>query len=156
MNNKPLKRNIALQPLSREHHFGLQLCWKIRTGLKKEIEISRIRNYVLWFYDNHLLPHFNIEETLLYPILGNDNELIKQALSEHNEIKILILSETNCEENLRLLEQALEKHIRFEERILFNEIQSIATLEQLNKIHKSHNTEKFIDNTFDAFWENNT
>src|SRR5690606_15292284 len=153
MENKPLKRHSVLQPLSREHHYGLQLCWKIRTGFKKEIETLRIRNYVIWFYENHLLPHFMIEEKYIFPILGNDNDLIKRALSEHRKIKRLVLSETELYKRMNSLEEDLETHILFEERILFNEIQSVATNEQLQKIQFYHSDIKFADNLTDVFWE---
>lgn len=153
MDNKPIKRHFALQPLSREHHYGLQLCWKIRTGFKKNIEISRIRNYVVWFYENYLLPHFKIEEKYLFPVLGNDTDLVKRALSEHRKIKRLIQSETEICKNLNTIGELLESHIRFEERILFNEIQSVATNEQLQKIEYYHSDTKFSDNLTDAFWE---
>ena len=36
--NKPIKRHKAIQPLSREHHQGLLLCWKIGKGFEKGIE----------------------------------------------------------------------------------------------------------------------
>jgi len=36
---KPIKRDKVLQPLSHDHHQGLLLCWKIRTGIKKGIEL---------------------------------------------------------------------------------------------------------------------
>jgi len=49
MKTVPIKRSIALQPLSREHHHGLLLCWKIRTGLKKGIDIDRIKNIQIGF-----------------------------------------------------------------------------------------------------------
>lgn len=153
MDNKPLKRHTALEPLSREHHYGLQLCWKIRTGFKKGVETLRIRNYVVWFYENHLLPHFEVEEKYIFPILGIDNDLIKRALSEHQKIKRLALSETEVHKSLHSLEDVLEKHIRFEERILFNEIQSVATTEQLQQIKLHHADVKFTDNLTDAFWE---
>ncbi|CDF79955.1 hypothetical protein BN863_22430 [Formosa agariphila KMM 3901] len=32
---KPLKRHKSLQPLSRDHHHGLLLAWKIRADLRK-------------------------------------------------------------------------------------------------------------------------
>lgn len=43
---KPIKRHTALKPLSREHHHGLLLSWKIREGLKRNIEIPRIKKYI--------------------------------------------------------------------------------------------------------------
>lgn len=152
MNNKPLKRHSVLQPLSHEHHHGLLLCWKIRTGFKREIELSRIKNYVVWFYENHLLPHFKIEEKYIFPILGDDNDLVKKALSEHRKLTRLVQAETELYKNLNLIEEVLESHIRFEERILFNEIQSVATTEQLQRIQLYHSDSKFTDNLEDAFW----
>ena len=50
MDNKPLKRHKALQPLSRDHHHGLLLSWKIRSGFKKNIDVERIKVYADWFY----------------------------------------------------------------------------------------------------------
>jgi hypothetical protein len=152
MNNNPIKRHTALQPLSREHHFALKLCWKIRTGLEKNIDITRIRNYVVWFHENHLLPHFKIEEEYIFPVLGNHHHLVKRALLEHREIERFVLSETELYQSLKSLEKILESHIRFEERILFNEIQSVATAEQLQQIQSFHSDTKFTDNLTDVFW----
>ena len=42
MKSKPIKRHKALQPLSRDHHHGLLLSWKIRAGFSKNIEPNRI------------------------------------------------------------------------------------------------------------------
>jgi len=41
--SNPIKRNEALKPLSRDHHHGLLLCWKIRQGIKLNIEPERIK-----------------------------------------------------------------------------------------------------------------
>lgn len=148
----PIKRNTHLQAISREHHHGLLLSWKIRTGLKKHIEPARIKVYADWFYKTHLLPHFEIEEKYIFPILGNDNELIKKVLAEHERLKSYFESETEILENLNLIEKELEDHIRFEERVLFNEIQAIASEEQLQKVKSIHDEDKFVDNQTDAFW----
>ena len=80
MKTVPIKRSIALQPLSREHHHGLLLCWKIRTGLKKGIDIDRIKKYSDWFFKNSLLTHFNIEEELILRSFKTDEKKIKQIL----------------------------------------------------------------------------
>ncbi len=153
MLHKPQKRHIALQPLSREHHFGLLLCWKIRTGFRKNIDAKRIRVYADWFFKNHLIPHFEMEETHIFSILGNEHELIKRALSEH---KILIMLFEEREEDTKTLtkiEEAVEQHIRFEERILFPEIQNVATESQMRHIEKVHQSELFEDNLEDEFWK---
>ncbi len=153
MDNKPLKRHSTLQPLSREHHHGLQLCWKIRTGFKKQVEPERIKKYADWFYVNHLLPHFEIEEKYIFPILDKDNDLIKRALSEHLKIRCLFQAGTELYKNLNSIAEMLESHIRFEERVLFNEIQSVATNDRLQQIRLHHTEERFADNLTDPFWE---
>ena len=52
--NAPIKRTEVLKPLSHEHHHGLLLCWKIKTGIKKNIDAARIKKYADWFYRSHL------------------------------------------------------------------------------------------------------
>lgn len=149
----PIKRIAVLKPLSRDHHHGLLLCWKIRTGLNKDIQPQRIKVYAEWFWRNHLKPHFDIEENYVFSILGNENKLIKQALTEHHRIKYLFEFSDEIIKNLNLIEEELDAHIRFEERLLFNEIQEIATMEQLQQIERHHSDTKFIDNLSDPFWE---
>lgn len=141
-----------MQPLSRDHHHGLLLCWKIRTGLSKGIEVRRIKQYADWFFINHALPHFELEEKYLFSILGKKNELVKRALLEHTTLTRLFRDTDNVKRSLDLIQDELEKHIRFEERILFNEIQKLATEKQLQTILKIHKDEKFNDNTVDPFW----
>lgn len=148
----PIKRNENLQSISRDHHHGLLICWKIKTGLKKKIEPTRIKKYTDWFYENHLLPHFDVEEKYVFPILGNDHKLVKQALLEHEKLKTYFQAETNVLESLTFIESQLQDHIRFEERVLFNEIQEVASEQQLKEIMKHHADGKFLDNTIDAFW----
>jgi len=150
---EPIKRSEFLKPLSREHHHGLLFCWKIRAGIKKNVEISRLKKYSDWFYQNYLIPHFEVEEKYVFPILGNENELIIKAVSQHIRIKQLFESTTEIQKNSSLIEEELENHIRFEERILFGEIQKIATAQQLQSIEVNHSDEKFVDNLMDPFWE---
>lgn len=153
MENKPIKRNKALQGVSREHHHGLLLCWKIRTGFSKGIAEHRIKNYVDWFYKMHLVPHFELEENHIFPILGNGHELVQKALTQHKRLHDLFSETQNASKVLSQIEEELQQHIRFEERVLFNEIQEVATKEQLGTILKIHTDEKFNDNTSDEFWK---
>ena len=150
--NKPIKRHIAIQPLSRDHHHGLLLCWKIRTGFSKGIAPERIKKYVDWFYETYAEPHFKAEETHIFPILGNDHKLIKKAMSEHRLLRKLFKEQNDPEKSLSLLEENLDNHIRFEERILFNEIQDTASPEQLETIQQLELDHQFVENTEDEFW----
>ncbi|MEC7264056.1 MAG: hemerythrin domain-containing protein [Bacteroidota bacterium] len=152
MAGTPIKRHKALQGVSREHHHGLLLCWKIRTGLSKKVAPERIKTYVDWFFMTHLIPHFELEETYIFPILGMGNPKIKKALREHRRLVRLFTSNVDLIRRLVQIEEELEQHIRYEERQLFNEIQKIASDAQLDLIEKYHNHEKFKDNTYDPFW----
>jgi hemerythrin-like domain-containing protein len=136
--NSPINRDKTLKPLSREHHQSLLLCWKIRTGLRKKVDVSLIKSYVDWFYKNHVQSHFELEEKHVFSILGNGHELVKRALAEHRKLRRLFKDEKEVVKNLGLIEEKLEAHIRFEERILFMEIQKFATLEQLEEMEKMH------------------
>jgi len=153
MKTKPQKRHKALQPLSREHHHGLLLSWKIRSGFSKNVSPERIRTYANWFFKTHLIPHFEMEETHIFPILEEDNELVKKALAEHRRLKRLFTETEDDFKTLNKIEEELEQHIRFEERILFPEIQKVATENQMLQIEKIHQPEDFEDNLEDVFWK---
>lgn len=150
---KPIKRHPALQPLSRQHHFGLLFSWKLRKGFSKNVELERMQDYAKWFYEKEIKPHFRDEEKYLFPILEEGNELVDRALKEHRRIKRLFHDTENAEKSLNQLEEELDAHIRFEERILFNEIQKVATQEQLDKIEEIHSQLEKHPEYHDPFWE---
>ena len=149
----PIKRIESLKPFSRDHHHSLLLCWKIRTGIKNQIEPIRIKKYAQWFWKTYLLQHFEIEEKQLFPILGNHNVLVQKAVSEHHRLKYLFESSDASIANLSSIESELNNHIRFEEREFYNEIQEIASEKQLRENEFNHADSKFIDNLSDPFWE---
>lgn len=148
----PIKRHKSIVPLSKDHHLALLLSWKIRTGFKKNIDPKRIKTYSNWFWKNHVQEHFEIEEKYVFPILGNEHPLIKKALAEHHRLKKLFESENEINNNLSLIEEELEDHVRFEERILFSEIQKVATEEELKNI-EIHHQNNFCDDWKDEFWK---
>lgn len=152
---KPIKRHSVLKPLSREHHHGLLLSWKIREGLKRNIEIPRIKKYIDWFWENHLQQHFDFEEAHIFPILGGKNKMVKRAKREHVRLRRLFNSQERVEINLSLIEEELVAHIRFEERVLFNEIQKIANEEQLARLEGIHQKLPPIQSWEDKFWGKN-
>ncbi len=149
---KPIKRHPALQQFSREHHFGLLLCWKIREGFRREINPQRMKKYTEWFFNTHLKPHFEAEEEFMFSLLSDDDKLKKRALKEHRKLERLFHDEEDINRALSLIEEELEQHIRFEERILFNEIQKVATEEELMKIEEMHQ-EPLEDDWGDTFWK---
>lgn len=153
MKPKPQKRHKALQPLSRDHHHGLLLSWKIRTGLNNSVDPERIWSYSLWFYRTHLIPHFELEEKHFFPLLGTENNLVKEALSQHERLHLLFKEPGNKASSLSQIEKELERHIRFEERNLFPEIQKKATESQLQMLEKIHHQDDFQDKLDDEFWK---
>lgn len=150
---KPIRRVKEMQPLSRDHHHTLLLCWKIRIGLKHGIDPLRIKKYVDWFYLNHLAPHFALEEKYVFPVLGEAHESVKKALSQHRRIRRLFEDRANIKKSLSLLEEELDRHIRFEERELFNEIQQKADPDTLKRLQELHDDDPFKENTEDEFWK---
>ncbi len=152
MNTNPIKRHEALKPLSREHHHGLLLCWKIREGFRRNIEIDRIKRYTDWFWHHHLTHHFAAEEKFIFSILPPGNDLTRKALAEHRRLKRLFEDDQDTFRSLSLIDEELERHIRFEERVLFNEVQRVATPEQLQAI-KTHPADLAFDDWEDVFWE---
>lgn len=143
---KPIKRSGELVALSRDHHAGLLLCWKIRTGVSKGIATERIKKYVSFFFEHDLREHFRQEEAFLFPLLPADEPMRALALAQHVELSALIalLEQSDVDEVAMLLRFAemLDAHIRFEERELFPHIERVtpadaltATGNALNELH---------------------
>ncbi len=153
----PLKRHPALVPLSKDHHFGLLLCWKIRQGLTNAISEDRIADYAIWFFDNHLKDHFSLEEKYVFTLLAEEHPLIKLAKGQHVKISNIIDSLQNKEpdaKTLKALEEILEQHIRMEERELFQELQNTAGFEKLLEMEAriSNEHHQGPDDWKDPFW----
>ncbi|MGI8599790.1 MAG: hemerythrin domain-containing protein [Chitinophagaceae bacterium] len=152
---KPLKRSNEIAPLSREHHEGLLLVWKIRKGITNGTSVKTISSYIKWFWENYLLNHFKKEETVLIEYVPVENKHVKQMFEEHRVIVDKIAEIENQPNEKLLLEFStlLEAHIRFEERVLFNEIEQILSAEQLEKLGEILNEdEKSKASWDDEFW----
>lgn len=152
---QPIKRHKALQHWSRDHHHGLLLSWKIKKGFLLNIDSQRIKNYTDWFWKNHLKLHFETEEKYVFPILGNQHQLVKRALDEHQTLKAFFEHPQADTEVLSEIETLINDHIRFEERVLFNAIQEAATEEEMELLIKHHNAEPHCEVWEDEFWKTN-
>ncbi len=131
---KPIKRSKELAPLSREHHDGLLLSWKIRTGLNKQIDTERIAAYVLQFYKINLEYHFQKEENYLFILLNPEDLLRIEAENQHKAIEKYIDKLKEGQIDLKILTEfadLLEQHIRFEERTLFPHIEQQTSIQVL-------------------------
>lgn len=148
-----LETIIPLDRFYREHHSLLKLCWRIRQGQEKGIDIVRIRSYIEFMWASSLSLHFEIEERYVFPILGNENELVQRALSEHRWIQKLILSQKDYSfKTLNRIEERLERHIRFEEKNLFPEFQKLVSDEQCELLESFYNDGDEGQQWDDQFW----
>ncbi len=153
--NQPIKRSAELAPLSRDHHEGLLLGWKLRQGIKKGVSVTRMAPFVKWFWRVHLVPHFNKEETFLPPVLATSHPLMQQMLAEHIDIKEKIdrISDSSTYDDLEALAETVNQHIRFEERVLFNEVEKRASIEQLQQLSQQLTDDKVEEMWEDVFWK---
>ncbi|MFA5574342.1 MAG: hemerythrin domain-containing protein [Brumimicrobium sp.] len=151
--NTQLERDEALKSFNNDHHHALLLCWKIRKGLNGNIDLKRIKKYNDWYYNNHLKQLLEDEEKFLFPILGEDNKLIKKTLAEHRRLRRLFKDTKDIMKSINYIEEELDRNIRFKERELFVLIQEHATIDQLQNITKNRKEIPFEENTEDEFWE---
>ncbi len=148
-----MKRHEALVQLSRDHHFGLLLCWKLKEGLKREISVERMSKYIGLFYLQNLKPHFLEEEESIFKVLGEDHPLIKEAISQHRTFRKMIEGGFKTPEEIETFKDLLELHIRTEEREIFPEIEKQATDEQLEELLKFDHPELKEPEYDDIFWK---
>lgn len=124
-----MKRHIALQPLSREHHDALLLAQLLRNdvpdypGLPSDIQGKVI--YATDFFRETLKKHFEKEETVFKQSKGLQHDLdkkIDETIAEHKTLTRLF-SELDIphvsSDQLHVLGQLLKDHIRKEEREVF-------------------------------------
>jgi hemerythrin-like domain-containing protein len=157
---KPIKRSKELTPLSREHHDGLLLCWKIKNGLSNNIPVERIVAYTVYFYNSFLKPHFAEEEKYVFTLLSDDDAMIAEATAQHNILNGMIATLDSVQDKVEWLKTfayELDRHIRYEERQLFNYIEDRADKAALAyagaKLAEPHNAH-IKDEWTDIFWTN--
>ena len=153
---QPLKRSKELSPLSREHHDGLQFVWKIRQGLANRTAIGRLKDFTIFYWQQHVKPHFFHEEQVLSKFIPEDNKLLKQMRDEHEMIRELILQLGDASATtFSTLADIIYKHIRFEERELFEWVEKHLTKEQLQEIYAELETHPLCGGYWrDEFWLN--
>ena len=155
---KPQKRDKNLVPLSREHHFGLLFCWKIRQGLKNGTDLDLMRAYVRYFWENILKEHCAEEEWLLHRLLKKDDTIKERLAEEHRLLQTIVeLIESGSPMNkelFKVLEKDLNDHIRWEERELFPYVQAVANPDELELVGHllSHKHDPRLDTFTPEFW----
>jgi hemerythrin-like domain-containing protein len=157
-----MKRNTNLLELSRDHHHGLLLGWKVRQGLKLKVDNRIIADYVQYFASEALEEHFKEEEDVLLKYLPDNDAFKTRTLKEHyeilNRVEILNSSDNVTPESLLGIADLLDLHIRFEEREFFPYLEQSLSADELsevglaiNEIHKP-----FIDSFSNEFWKSSS
>jgi hypothetical protein len=153
-----MKRNKNLIELSRDHHHGLLLGWKIKQGLKLNTPIEVMADYVQHFSAHALFPHFAEEENQVLGYLDLKDDFRKRTIAEHLEIREavrLIADSALCDKDaLMSLAHKVEAHIRFEERELFPYIETLLTEEELDEMGKLINElhQPYLETYPNEFW----
>jgi hemerythrin-like domain-containing protein len=134
-----MKRNINLQPLSKQHHNALMAVLLLKKGVAKTADAEVMKGFILSIWNDELKEHFAMEEQIFSEYYANKalSHLIEQMHKEHQAIKEMIGEFLSSSATLQLIEQfyqILEQHIRFEERILFPVVENTLTDDALNKI----------------------
>lgn len=146
--------NATIADIRQEHLDNLTVCRNIRHGFMKGIEMDRIKRYVDWYWQSHLMTHFVSEEKMIFPLLGKENALVKRALTEHRRLKRLFESKADINKMLNRIEEELESHVLFEEKVLFKEIEKSSNTHQLEIVERLHDHHGNVQDTWaDEFWK---
>ena len=128
-----LKRDPALVPLSRDHHFTLrQALWLRRAaGASDAGAAARVARDYIAFHRDELVPHMADEEsTVFLAFERNDPAGTERLRGEHREIDALtsrLRSRLDGADDPRPLmgeiASLLDDHVRYEERAYFMAVQ---------------------------------
>lgn len=144
-----MKRTNQLQPLSRQHHLGLNISRHAKECNHEPNEISE-HWHKLTSYINNMSHHFEIEDNLIANALQphrNSIPDVAKALDTLDEQHIALhslITETETETahpsnvtatQVKALGNLLYDHIRFEERELFPLVETYLTEEELDSIY---------------------
>lgn len=127
-----MKRSVALQSLSREHHTALALakgCERaVQSGVAAQVGAACQR--AILAFAEELEPHFQIEEQTLLPLLKNADvlPLVQRTLADHQQLRALLADlRPNSVDALDRFGKSLSAHVRFEERELFPALENVLT-----------------------------
>lgn len=144
-----MKRHDSLLPISRQHHGGLLTARLLQAdappykGMPTTPEGKR--DYALTFLEEHLKPHFRLEEDTVFILARQVSEALRQQAdqleAEHQKLEQLIFalppaSDAILPEKLHEAGRLLEQHIRTEERIFFELLQQETSEDRLQVLQQ--------------------
>lgn len=135
-----MKRNVYLQPLSRQHHNGLLMALLLQKGVKKKASHTVLCDFIRYGWEEELEHHFASEELVLIPAAFKKKinpALTEQLLHEHTALRLLVQKASThsaTEKDIIDFASLLEKHIRFEERTYFPEAEKLLSEKELKEM----------------------
>ncbi|MEW5903349.1 MAG: hemerythrin domain-containing protein [Pseudomonadota bacterium] len=124
-----MRRSAWLQPLSREHHHALSLAKQCTRAAASgdAVQIAAACQAALQGYAAQLMPHFQVEERELLPLLGPAQQaLVQRTLTEHARLRELCGGlQRQDVAALAAFGSSLAEHVRFEETALFPVLEAI-------------------------------
>lgn len=134
-----MRRDRALEALSREHHQALYRAMRMKRATADDL--AEVRDDVLEFWRADGAKHFRIEEEVLLPAFATrgdpGDDAVVRVLVDHVWIRERIgrLAEDALElDEVHELGARLEQHVRHEERVLFPLIESSLDPEALSAL----------------------
>lgn len=155
-----MERNKNLHPLSWQHHSGLVISRRINKGVANGSDLSLITQYIEFMWNEHLIPHFNLEESHLVPAMENHSvpeDIIKRLHTEHAQMRKQMqeIIRDSSHEKLGEFSKTLTDHIHFEERELFPLAERVIPGGELNRIGRIFH-EAYVEKQVDwgtPFWK---
>ncbi len=118
-----MRRDLRLQPLSKDHHHALVLARRATAAASAppDVQAATWREVVRRF-ESELAPHFRIEERHLLPALerAGCGALVARTRAEHAKLRHIVSDDgPGLGQRLARFGALLHDHVRFEERELF-------------------------------------
>ena len=137
----PLKRREELRSLSEDHHNALVIALRCRRLAAGQHDADPVELWagVLEFFRLAILPHFDLEETLLLPAIDaigepETSKMTERIRDEHRRLRAMIADPVPDDAGWTAIGTLLDEHIRFEERVVFEATQDRLPLEVLEEI----------------------
>jgi hemerythrin-like domain-containing protein len=156
-----MKRDVSLQPLSRQHHDALMACLMIEKGVRKHTDLKILQDFTRQVWENDISRNFTLEENYLVPHLRQNKfpeYILQSLLRDHELLRVLsqrILNGGASYQGFLAFSTLLEQHIRFEERLVFEKAQEMVPEQELMKVgeHFTARSTNICKNYPVKFWE---
>jgi hypothetical protein len=138
-----MKRVLALQPLSHQHHNTLTACLLIKKGIQKKADKKVLRDFTMKLWNDDVRHHMQAEEQFVSPHLKKVNAQYDSLVKRDHETLRLLAERIKVSENgytvYNVFASLLEQHVRFEERVVFNKMQEHLSEPELSQLGASLN-----------------